>query len=229
VNPKPETRNQKPNLIPKPETRAPRLKIETRNLNELKPDPRNARAHSERNLEAIRESLNRFGQCLPIVVDENGIVIGGNGTLEAAKRLNWKQIETVLYSGNESEARALALALNRSAELAEWNLPQLEETIVDLAEVGFDIPALGFTDIDLDVLFPPPPDAKAEPFRTAAPDIEKISQTEEPEKPPPQYALLFDDEKQEKRFHAGLRKLKKQYPEKSVAARIVAFLEEGTG
>ncbi len=49
-------------------------------LDSLKLDPANARAHGERNLEAIVASLQRFGQAEPLVVHApTGRVIGGNG------------------------------------------------------------------------------------------------------------------------------------------------------
>ena len=79
---------------------------------ELSLDPTNARKHSDKNLSAIAASLNKFGQRKPIVV-HRGVVLAGNGTLEAAKSLGWSEIEV--------------------AEVpADW----------DITELGFDIPAL---------------------------------------------------------------------------------------
>lgn len=53
-------------------------------------DPANVRKHGERNLDAIKASLARFGQQKPIVVDGDGIVRAGNGTLIAAEQLGRK-------------------------------------------------------------------------------------------------------------------------------------------
>ena len=59
-------------------------------LAELHPDPGNARAHNERNLAAIRDSLLRFQQAEPLVVQKStGRVIGGNGRLAAMRELGW--------------------------------------------------------------------------------------------------------------------------------------------
>lgn len=196
---------------------------ELRQVQDLKPDTRNARRHSERNLQAIQESLQQFGQVQPIVIDRLGNVIGGNGTLEVAKRLGWTEIETVTFTGNENQAKALAIALNRTAELAVWDLQQLEATIVDLADQGFQPIQLGFNDMDLDTLFPPSPAQAPEPYRPAAPDIEHTSR--EPDQPPAQYAIMFDDEGQKKRFMGWLRRLKKEFPDaETVAARIDAHI-----
>ena len=61
------------------------LSIRRVSLSELVPDPANARAHNERNLDAIRASLARFGQAEPLVVQRSTRrVIGGHGRLAAA-------------------------------------------------------------------------------------------------------------------------------------------------
>lgn len=58
------------------------MKTETVPIDSVRPDPRNARRHGPPNLAAIRASLEAFGQQKPIVVDAEGIVRAGNGTLE---------------------------------------------------------------------------------------------------------------------------------------------------
>jgi len=114
-------------------------------IDSLHEDPDNARAHNERNLSAIRSSLAHFGQQKPIVVDEKGCVVAGNGTLVAAKALGWKTIAAVRTTlVDENSKRAFALADNRTAELAEWNYEALSAALVMLGE-GADRDAIGFT------------------------------------------------------------------------------------
>jgi hypothetical protein len=48
-------------------------------ISELSPDPHNARRHEEKSIEAIKNSLQKFGQQKPIVVNLQNIVIAGNG------------------------------------------------------------------------------------------------------------------------------------------------------
>ncbi len=71
------------------------MKIETVAVASLAFDPANARKHDEANLKAIAGSLNLFGQRKPIVVTKAGVVVAGNGTLEAAKSLGWTEIDVV--------------------------------------------------------------------------------------------------------------------------------------
>src|SRR4051812_40759398 len=63
------------------------MNVETVEISTLCPDPANVRRHSERNIETIKASLRRFGQQKPVVVDANGIVRAGNGTVAAAVAL----------------------------------------------------------------------------------------------------------------------------------------------
>jgi hypothetical protein len=124
------------------------VEIKTVKLEEIKPDPNNARKHSEKNLAAISASLDAFGQRKPIVI-HNGVIIAGNGTYEAAKGLKWKEIAVVEVpeDWDTDKAKAFALADNRSAELAEWDEAILATQLVDLEEMAWDIKELGFEKI----------------------------------------------------------------------------------
>lgn len=124
------------------------MEIKTVKLEEIKPDPNNARKHSEKNLAAISASLDQFGQRKPIVVHK-GVIIAGNGTYQAAKSLKWKEIAVVEVpeDWDENKAKAFALADNRSAELAEWDEAILATQLVDLEDMAWDIEGLGFEKI----------------------------------------------------------------------------------
>ena len=108
-------------------------------------DPKNARKHSARNLEAIAASLEKFGQRKPIVV-HRGVVLAGNGTLEAAKSLGWTEIDVaeVPDDWDNDTAKAYALADNRTAELAEWDESELAKQLLELQDADWDITELGF-------------------------------------------------------------------------------------
>ena len=122
------------------------LRLRSAKVTDLTPDPENARRHSERNLTAITASLREFGQRRPIVITPAGVVLAGNGTLEAAKRLGWDTVAavTVPSTWTADEARAYALADNRTAELAAWNAPVLAGQLEELADAGWTPADLGF-------------------------------------------------------------------------------------
>jgi len=136
---------------------------------ELSLDPKNARKHSQRNLDAIAASLVRFGQRKPLVV-HRGVVLAGNGTLEAARSLGWTEIEVaeVPDDWDNDTAKAYALADNRTAELAEWDeselakqLLELQDADWDITELGFEVPALADIEpVDEDEIPEPPAEPK---------------------------------------------------------------------
>lgn len=120
-------------------------------LGSLQLDPANARAHDERNLEAIQASLARFGQQKPIVVDSGGVIRAGNGTYAAAKALGWETIHVVVSDLEGLEATAYAIADNRTAELAEWDSTSLARLLAELkAEDALE--GVGFDEAEIDAL-----------------------------------------------------------------------------
>lgn len=128
------------------------MQIETVPLADLHLDPANARKHGEINLESIIGSLRRFGQAEPLVVHaRSGRVIGGNGRLVAMQKLGWKTCEIVRVDLDDLEATALGIALNRTAELAEWNEDTLAKLLANLKAEGA-IDGTGFSDEDIDQL-----------------------------------------------------------------------------
>ena len=129
------------------------LKVETVTVASLELDPRNARRHPERNLESIKASLSRFGQQKPIVVDADGVIVAGNGTVAAARALGWTSIDVVRTKLRGAEAQAFAIADNRTAELAEWDAEELRKQLDELEAGGFDVAGeLAFSDEEVAAL-----------------------------------------------------------------------------
>jgi DNA modification methylase len=150
------------------------MKAELVPIDSISLDPANLRRHPTRNLAAIVESLKRFGQQRPILVDAAGIVRAGNGTLMAAKQLGYKEIEIIRSGLKGSEATAYAIADNRTAELAEWETDALAQTLSALQmedkelfeATGFDakeLDAMVLREIDEDEVPEPPADPITKP------------------------------------------------------------------
>jgi DNA modification methylase len=142
------------------------MEVTRRLISDLDLDPNNARKHSQKNLDAIKASLTKFGQRKPIVINHKGVVLAGNGTVEAAKSLGWDHIDvaTVPADWDEATARAYALADNRTAELAEWDENVLAKQLLELLDEDFDIEAIGFE----------MPEPEIEPEPDDAPTIEEV-------------------------------------------------------
>jgi DNA modification methylase len=125
------------------------LAVEYVDIGSVTLDPANVRAHSPKNLEAIKGSLRRFGQQKPIVVSAAGTVAAGNGTLTAARELGWTTVAIIRTNLGGVELAAYGIADNRSGELAEWDLEALGQTLAGLQVDGVDLEEIGFTDADL--------------------------------------------------------------------------------
>lgn len=128
------------------------MKIQTVAVNSISQDPANLRKHGERNIDAIVASLRKFGQQHPIVIDNKGIILSGNGRYMAAVKLGWQEIEVVESSLTGSSATAYAIADNRTAELAEWDTTALAETLRALQSEEFDTDAAGYSESEIDAL-----------------------------------------------------------------------------
>ena len=122
-------------------------------LSTLHSDPDNVRTHPQRNIEAIKASLERFGQQAPVVYVRRGrknVVIKGNGVLVAARSLGWTKIAAVPSSMAECDAAAFGIADNRTAELAAWDEPGLARLLTDLQAQDYTLlVATGFNDKEL--------------------------------------------------------------------------------
>ena len=118
-------------------------------LDAIRADDDNARVHDARQIDAIARSLTAFGQRRPIVLDDKGTIIAGNGTYAAAKALGWTEIDAVVAPFESMEQRrAYAIADNRTGTLAEWSHEALIAALRDAD--GETIAATGFTRAEYD-------------------------------------------------------------------------------
>jgi DNA modification methylase len=108
------------------------MKVERTKLDALTCDPANVRKHDQRNLDAIKASLQRFGQQHPIIVDAAGVIRAGNGRYMAMRALGWSECDIVRSDLKGSEATAFAIADNRTAELATWDDDALAQQLAAL-------------------------------------------------------------------------------------------------
>jgi DNA modification methylase len=122
---------------------------------DLKPDPRNPRVHSERQIEQLTKSIQSFGFVWPVMIDGKRRVLAGHGRIEAAKRLGFQEVPTIsIHHLSESQRRAFMIADNRLAEQASWDEKLLAEQLKELCEVDldFNLEATGFEVGEIDVL-----------------------------------------------------------------------------
>lgn len=123
-------------------------------IDSVKPDPKNTRLHSQRNLDTIKHSLAEYGQQRPILVTADGIIVAGNGTHQAAKDLGWPHIAVTQTDLTGEAARMYAITDNRAAELASWDYGDLHQELTALRDTGIDITKFGWSTDEFDALVP---------------------------------------------------------------------------
>lgn len=126
-------------------------------------DPDNVRRHPGRNLEAIEQSIRRFGAGRSVVVDGDGKVVAGEGALRAAVEAGVEEVVLVESDGRRmvavvrpdlrgNEARAYALTDNRTTDLSAFDWNAVAEQVVALEDSGVDLAPLGWEEYELEPL-----------------------------------------------------------------------------
>ena len=133
------------------------LQIQERSPSTLKPNKRNARAHSKKQIRQIADSIQAFGFNNPILVDEDANVLAGHGRLEAAILLGMETVPVVCISHlKEAQKRAYILADNQIARNAGWDSELLAGELKDLEtllpELELDLEIIGFETAEIDIL-----------------------------------------------------------------------------
>jgi len=117
----------------------------------LIPYERNARTHSEEQIEQIAASIKQFGWTNPILVRPDKTVIAGHGRLEAAKKIGMEKVPCIVLENlSEEQCRALVIADNKLALNAGWDMDLLTSELAELKTLDFDLDVIGFSDEELE-------------------------------------------------------------------------------
>ena len=120
----------------------------------LTPYERNARTHSDEQVEKIAKSIREFGFLNPVLIDHKNMIVAGHGRVMAAKKLGLKEVPCVRIEGlTDTQIRAYILADNKLAEDAGWDTELLNLELKELADMDFDISLTGFefTEPEVDI------------------------------------------------------------------------------
>jgi DNA modification methylase len=146
----------------------PTPRIIRRDPDDVRPNCRNARTHSKRQIRQVANSILANGFIGVIVIDEADMVLAGHARLEASKMLKLKLIPTLKVTGlSDAQKRAFALADNKIAANAGWDFEMLRTEFGELAEIlpklNLDLTITGFEPAEIDNIFADLDDAKADP------------------------------------------------------------------
>lgn len=138
-----------------------RLDVVYRPLDDLTPDPRNARTHSKAQIAQIVQSIRAFGFTNPILADADGTLIAGHGRLRAAREIGLETVPVITLDGlSEPQKKALRLADNKIALNAGWDIELLKLELADLSlpDIDIDLSLTGFSVGEIDVILEGEPD-----------------------------------------------------------------------
>lgn len=116
------------------------MKVIKKRLDDLKHPEKNVRIHSEQQIRELKRSLEKFGQTRALIVDENNVILIGNGLYEAMVSLGYQEafvyVKTEL---SENDKKKLMIADNKTYALGIDNLDTLNEFLEEL-QGDLDIP-----------------------------------------------------------------------------------------
>lgn len=146
--------------------------IEMRPLADLVPYESNPRSNDAA-VDAVAESIGRFGFRQPIVVDKDRVIVVGHTRWKAAHKLGLDEVPVhVATDLTPEQARAYRLADNRTSEISAWDTTLLASELEALTELGFDagtLASLGFDDAQLAGLISPGTVGVADPDEVPEP------------------------------------------------------------
>mgnify|MGYP003133305352 FL=1 len=139
-------------------------------LEELKEYPNNPRVGD---VTAIYESLLQNKQYKPIVVNrKDNVILAGNHTYKAVKRLGWATILVWYVDVTDEQAKQIVLVDNKLNDDATYDYEKLEKAIQELQDVGSLIGS-GYTTEALDeLLVSTPIDNADEPKNASKPTVD---------------------------------------------------------
>ena len=123
----------------------------------LRPNPKNARTHSKKQIRQIGKSISEFGFLNPVLVDDANMILAGLGRFEAARLEGLTHVPIVRFGHlTEAQKRAYPIADNRIAEQAGWGRQRLSIELGELMDLrpteGLDISVTGFEIHEIELL-----------------------------------------------------------------------------
>lgn len=116
------------------------MNVVMKKLADLRRPEKNLRLHTDKQLVEFKRSISMFGQIRPIVVDENNVMLAGNGLHEALTQLSYTEAACHVVTGlTEAQKKKLMMADNRIFDLGVDDMAAFDSFIAELKD-DLDIP-----------------------------------------------------------------------------------------
>lgn len=127
------------------------MEIIEKKLSEIYPYENNPRKNDTA-AEYVAESIRQFGFKVPIVIDENNVIVAGHTRYKAAQILEMQKVPCIVADDlTEEQVKAFRLADNKVAEKSRWDFDMLKDELDSISGIlmgDFGFPTM--KDIDLD-------------------------------------------------------------------------------
>lgn len=129
------------------------LNIIYQKLSEIK-EYRNNPRKNEQAIKPVMESIQNFGFIVPILLDQNNVILAGHTRKKAAEKLNMETVPCIYVEDlTEEQVRAFRLADNKTAEFSEWDIEKLEKELSNIMDIDmeslFHFPDFSVENIDV--------------------------------------------------------------------------------
>jgi len=130
------------------------LQVQEVEISKLKPWEDNPRLNDIA-VDAVARSIQSFGFNVPILCDQDFTIVAGHTRWKAAKKIGLTTVPTIVLQLTDSQRRAFAVTDNKTAEIAEWDFPKLQEVLAELQSESMDLANLGYSTAELEALLTP--------------------------------------------------------------------------
>lgn len=122
------------------------MNIKSMKLEDLKEYGNNPRLNDEA-VEYVAKSIEEFGFKVPIIIDEDNVIVAGHTRKKAAARLGLKEVPVIVADDlNADQVKAFRLADNKVAEYSEWDMDLL---MIELNDIDIEMDDFGFDDAEI--------------------------------------------------------------------------------
>lgn len=126
------------------------LRVEEWPVSRLHDYSKNPRKNDQA-VERMVANLREFGFRIPVLARSNGEVVDGHLRLKAARAMKLDTVPVALADDmTEAQVKAFRIAVNKSAEWADWDDDLLRAELTELTDLGFDMSLTGFDVGELD-------------------------------------------------------------------------------
>ena len=116
--------------------------IVMRPISSIKPYIRNPR-RNDKTVDLLVQIIPKVGFNVPLVIDQNGVIVKGHSRFRAAIKLGMTELPCVITDADEETIKLDRIADNKISEFSEWVTDDLMHEL-DMLNIDFDLSTLGF-------------------------------------------------------------------------------------